>query len=253
MAGPYPGQVTAKTVEPIRYDQLDDMVAAIGSSVLGMTIGCARCHDHKYDPIGHRDYYAMIARLGKAVQRETDIDPDPATTKQKHDAWLAERAGFELAKAVDGDAGTGWTVGGEAGKDHAAVFAFEKPLGFDEGTLLTVELKFEAGQHGLARLRLAASTHAEATDLGSTAVPQAGREGAHPNVSKTHVDNVRRGLSDVTEACGFKTLRDLDRHKVSTGPVKVSGGPTKPSRQKTAASASAEPPARGRSMPSSSP
>jgi hypothetical protein len=46
VAGPYPGQVTAKTVEPIRYDQLDDMVATLGSSVLGMTIGCARCHDH---------------------------------------------------------------------------------------------------------------------------------------------------------------------------------------------------------------
>ncbi|MEJ6580011.1 MAG: DUF1549 domain-containing protein, partial [Akkermansiaceae bacterium] len=44
VAGPYPGQVTAKTVEPIRYDQLDDMVATLGSSVLGMTIGCARCH-----------------------------------------------------------------------------------------------------------------------------------------------------------------------------------------------------------------
>jgi integrase len=39
-------------------------------------------------------------------------------------------------------------------------------------------------------------------------------KGAHPNVSKTHVDNVRRGLGDITEACGFKTLRDLDRQKV---------------------------------------
>ena len=321
VAGPYPGQVTAKTVEPIRYDQLDDMVAMIGSSVLGMTIGCARCHDHKYDAIGHRDYYAMIACLGKAVQRDTDIDPDPATTKQKRDAWLAERApfaavvdrfrrdevpgrvtrwlaadaprhvaeatwigldpqsakaakatlteeaddvvaasgklegdesytltfrtsekgltalrlealaspstpgggpgtgkdggfqlstvkvtaaplvaaadrkpvtpklqavaataereGFELAKAVDGNAGTGWTVGGEPGKDHAAIFAFDAPVGFDGGTLLTVELKFEAQQHGLARLRLAASTQTGTGDLASPAVPQAGREIAH--------------------------------------------------------------------------
>jgi len=39
-------------------------------------------------------------------------------------------------------------------------------------------------------------------------------KGAHPNVSKTHVDNVRRGLGDIAEACGFKTLRDLDRQKV---------------------------------------
>ena len=92
VAGPYPGQVTAKTVEPIRYDQLDDMVASIGSGVLGMTIGCARCHDHKYDPIGHRDYYAMIACLGKAVQTAHAIDLEPEKTKQRQQAWEAERA-----------------------------------------------------------------------------------------------------------------------------------------------------------------
>ncbi len=39
-------------------------------------------------------------------------------------------------------------------------------------------------------------------------------KGAHPHVSKTHVANVRRGLGDIAEACGFKTLRDLDRQKV---------------------------------------
>lgn len=114
VAGPYPGQVTAKTVEPIRYDQLDDMVATLGSSVLGMTIGCARCHDHKYDPIGHRDYYAMIACLGKAVQRDADIDPDPVTTKQKRDAWLAEqrrsrpRPSGSAAKNCPADSAVGW-------------------------------------------------------------------------------------------------------------------------------------------------
>ncbi len=39
-------------------------------------------------------------------------------------------------------------------------------------------------------------------------------KGAHPRVSKTHVDNVRRGLGDVVNDCGFKTLRDLDRQEV---------------------------------------
>jgi hypothetical protein len=55
-------------------------------------------------------------------------------------------------------------LGAAAGKDHAAVFAFDKPIGFDGGTLLTVELKCEAKQHGIARLRLFASTHADVTD-----------------------------------------------------------------------------------------
>ncbi len=42
-------------------DELDDMVTTTSSVFLGMTVGCARCHDHKYDPIPQRDYYRMQA------------------------------------------------------------------------------------------------------------------------------------------------------------------------------------------------
>ena len=38
-----------------RYDKLDDMVSTISTGLLGITVGCARCHDHKYDPISQRD------------------------------------------------------------------------------------------------------------------------------------------------------------------------------------------------------
>ena len=41
----------------IRYDELDNMLSTAGSGLLGLTIGCARCHDHKFDPIPTRDYY----------------------------------------------------------------------------------------------------------------------------------------------------------------------------------------------------
>ena len=43
-----------------RYDELDDIVATMGSSMLGVTLGCARCHDHKFDPIPTKDYYAIL-------------------------------------------------------------------------------------------------------------------------------------------------------------------------------------------------
>ena len=42
-----------------RQDAIDEMVANIGQTFLGLSIGCARCHDHKFDPISHRDYFAM--------------------------------------------------------------------------------------------------------------------------------------------------------------------------------------------------
>jgi hypothetical protein len=44
-----------------RYDQLDDIVSTVGQAFLGLTIGCARCHDHKFEPLSSRDYYSLVA------------------------------------------------------------------------------------------------------------------------------------------------------------------------------------------------
>ena len=44
-----------------RADQLDDMVATTGTAFLGLTLGCARCHDHKFDPVSQTEYYALSA------------------------------------------------------------------------------------------------------------------------------------------------------------------------------------------------
>jgi len=44
-----------------RFDELDDMVSTMGSAMLGLTVGCARCHDHKYDPIPTSEYYNLVA------------------------------------------------------------------------------------------------------------------------------------------------------------------------------------------------
>jgi len=44
-----------------RADELHDMVSTTGSAFLGLTVGCARCHNHKFDPISQADYYAMTA------------------------------------------------------------------------------------------------------------------------------------------------------------------------------------------------
>jgi hypothetical protein len=51
-----------------RYDELDDMLATIGQGFLGSTINCARCHDHKFDPIGQKDYYRLLGMI-HAVRR----------------------------------------------------------------------------------------------------------------------------------------------------------------------------------------
>jgi hypothetical protein len=88
VAGPYPGQITAKTKERIRYDQLDDMLSTTGSAMLGLTIGCVRCHDHKYDPIPQADYYNLAATLAKTEHGEVKIErytPEQLRLRKQYD------------------------------------------------------------------------------------------------------------------------------------------------------------------------
>ena len=47
--------------EQARYDELDDIVATTGQTFLGLTVNCARCHDHKLDPIPQKDYYRLLS------------------------------------------------------------------------------------------------------------------------------------------------------------------------------------------------
>ncbi len=98
VAGPYPGQITAKTVERIRYDQLDDMVSTIGSSFLGLTLGCVRCHEHKYDPIPQTDYYGIAAALARTDQVERKVDRQHEETQRKLAAH--KKAGEPLLAAL---------------------------------------------------------------------------------------------------------------------------------------------------------
>lgn len=58
----------------LRMDIVDEQLDTLGKSFLGMTIGCARCHDHKFDPISTRDYYALagILRSTQTLRNYTD-------------------------------------------------------------------------------------------------------------------------------------------------------------------------------------
>jgi len=75
-----------------RADQVDDMIRTTSQAFLGVTLGCARCHDHKFDPLTARDYYslaAIFAPLKRTQSGRTDLDA-PAGTRAELKA-LAER------------------------------------------------------------------------------------------------------------------------------------------------------------------
>jgi hypothetical protein len=58
-----------------RYNELDDMISTTGVSMLGLTLGCARCHDHKYDPIPRRDYYRLMSAFNGGDRAENILAP----------------------------------------------------------------------------------------------------------------------------------------------------------------------------------
>ncbi len=58
-----------------RFNELDDMIATTGSAMLGLTLACARCHDHKYDPIPRRDYYRMLSAFNGGDRSELPLVP----------------------------------------------------------------------------------------------------------------------------------------------------------------------------------
>ena len=59
-------------------DRIDNQIDVFGKAFLGLTLGCARCHDHKFDPITSRDYYALFGVLASSRYHHGDIgDPRP--------------------------------------------------------------------------------------------------------------------------------------------------------------------------------
>lgn len=71
-------------IDPLefRYHAMVDRVATTGVVWMGLTTGCAQCHTHKFDPITHTDYFAMMALLGNADEPEIEV-PDPEARKKR--------------------------------------------------------------------------------------------------------------------------------------------------------------------------
>jgi hypothetical protein len=85
-------------------------VGTIGTTFLGLTVACARCHDHKYDPIPSRDYYNLAANFTKAVRANVNVPRDPAEGLVKEAA--NSRAGWTALEAKEDK------VRGGRGSDH---------------------------------------------------------------------------------------------------------------------------------------
>jgi hypothetical protein len=64
-----------------RQDELEEIAGAVGQTFLGLTINCARCHDHKFDPVTAREYYQFIAALDGVQHGEREVTGADATAQ----------------------------------------------------------------------------------------------------------------------------------------------------------------------------
>lgn len=97
-AGVFPTQITEAEFEQTRYDELDDMVGTTTAAFLGLSVACARCHDHKYDPIPAQDYYNMIATFATAIRSEKALGIDSEVFQAKLAPWEEKGKALEAAK-----------------------------------------------------------------------------------------------------------------------------------------------------------
>jgi uncharacterized protein DUF1553/uncharacterized protein DUF1549/cytochrome c len=86
--------------EQARFDELDDVVRTASGAFLGLTIGCARCHDHKFDPIPQVDYYRLLAHFsGIKYSDEVPLAPAPVV-----EGFRAAKAAVEAkVKGIEGE------------------------------------------------------------------------------------------------------------------------------------------------------
>ena len=152
-------------IDPLefRFHAMTDRVATTGTTWLGLTLGCAQCHSHKYDPISQREYYQLMAYLDNADEPDLNL-PDPALDEQHRqnleradqlltelaDRWPLQDADWETPRPVAAQ-----SEGDQAPQileDGSVLFASPGP----ETDVATIVL--ETDVLGIDRLRIEALT-----------------------------------------------------------------------------------------------
>lgn len=91
-----------------RFEETVDRLNTVANTWLGLTVGCAQCHDHKYDPLSQREFYAMFAFFHNAVERDVEaplpgeLGPHLRTARAFREGWdaIRERHGIPALQAA---------------------------------------------------------------------------------------------------------------------------------------------------------
>lgn len=85
VAGPHDTvvPVSERMRQTMRFDELEDIIGTVGQTFLGLTVNCARCHDHKFDPVSQTEYYQLAAVLAGVDHGEKAYVPQEVTVEQQ--------------------------------------------------------------------------------------------------------------------------------------------------------------------------
>jgi hypothetical protein len=187
-------------IDPLefRFHAMNDRVATTGTTWLGLTLQCAQCHTHKYDPIPHREYYQVMACLNNADEPDLDL-PDQkleATWRQNQ-----EEAARRLAALADK-----WpldVIRWETPRDGSAQDESKRPARLlEDGSFLfegkpeerdVYTLRFSSSARGVDQLRLEALTDPSLPSKGPGRTP-------HGNFVLSEIQVFAAPLSDASAA-----------------------------------------------------
>ena len=137
-------RLSGEVIGTFLTDDWDERIDAVSRGVLGVSVACARCHDHKFDPITQKDYYALMGVFASTVRVERPMFPVDPKIEQRY-MWL-QRQLFDMAYSVNllGNEGTTFTNGAEKAVKWKAEVASLK----DEATTLLAQISAARGEPG---------------------------------------------------------------------------------------------------------
>ncbi|MCC6537082.1 MAG: DUF1553 domain-containing protein [Bryobacterales bacterium] len=85
-------RLSRDVIETLASDDWDERVDAVSRGVLGLTVACARCHDHKFDPISTKDYYAMAGVFASVMPARLPLAAPPDAETERKQAFAQSRS-----------------------------------------------------------------------------------------------------------------------------------------------------------------
>ena len=159
----------------VRYEWLTDVVDTTGEAFLGLTLGCSRCHNHKFDPLTQVDYHRMMAVFAGSEEREIPVVSQFATFgfKSGYPSWLKVEELKSAVQRIDQAAKKRVVDAVRARFDASVLAAFDTAVEKRSAAQRELAIRLEAA---MTQAGLQENAEGKEADIPLTAAESADRE-----------------------------------------------------------------------------